>query len=75
MLSINRKRKMIDDLMKKLPDDVVMYQLKTNYHIFRLNNRRIRALFVNIFLKDKRVTQVKTIVIHVTLVPNTSQIL
>ena len=75
MLSIDRKRKMIDDLMKKLPDDVVMYQPKTNYHIFRLNNRRIRALFVNIFLKDKRVTQVKTIVIHVTLVPNTSQIL
>ena len=66
---------MIDVLIKKLPDDVVMYQLKKNYHIFRLNNRRIRALFVNIFLKDKRVTQVKTIVIHVTLVPNTSQML
>ena len=58
VLSVNRKRKIIDDVMKKLPDDVVMYQLKKN-HIFRLNNRRI----------------VKKFVMHVTLVPDTSQML
>ena len=59
MSSVSRKRKIIDDLMEKLPNGVVMYQLKTDYHIFRSDNRRIRSLFVHIFSKDKRVTQVK----------------
>ena len=45
--------------MKKLPDNVVMYQLKKNDHIYWLDNRKIRALFVNKFSKDKRVTKVK----------------
>ena len=61
--------------MEKLPNGVVMYQLITDYHIFRSDNRRIRSLFVHIFSKDKRVTHVKKNVIHVTLVPDTNQML
>ena len=60
--------------MKKLPDNVVMYQLKNNYHIYWLDNRKIRALFVNKFSKVKRVTKVKRTTIPNNLVSDTIQI-
>ena len=66
-----KKKEIIDELMKKLPDNVVMYQLKNNYHIYRLDNRKIRALFVNIFSKIKRVPKVKRTTIPDNLVPDT----
>ena len=49
-----KKKEIIDELMKKLPDNVVLYQLKNNYYIYWLDKRNIRALFVNIFSKVKR---------------------
>ena len=58
MSSVDRKREMVDDLMKRIPDDVMIYRVKKSYHTIRLNNKRIRVLFVNIFSKDKIVTQV-----------------
>ena len=56
--------------MKELPVNVVMYQLENNYYIYRLDNRKIRALFVNIISKVKRVPNVKIITIPDNLVPN-----
>ena len=56
--------------MKKLPDNIVMYQLKNNYHIYRLNNRKIRALFLNKFSKFKNESIVKRTTIPDNLVPN-----
>ena len=49
-----KKKEIIDDLKKELPVNVVMYQLENNYYIYRLDNRKIRALFVNIFRKLKK---------------------
>ena len=49
--------------------------MKKNYHIYRLNNRKVRALFVHIFSKVKRVTKVKRIKLSDTLVPDIIQIL
>ena len=40
------------------------------YHIYRLDNRKIRVLFVNIFSKVKRVPKVKRITIPDILVPD-----
>ena len=68
--SVNLKKEIIDDLMKELPVNVVMYQLENNYYIYRLDNRKIRALFVNIISKVKRVPNVKIITIPDNLVPN-----
>ena len=56
--------------MKELPVNVVMYQLENNYYIYRLDNRKIRALFVNIFSKVKKVPNVKIITIPDNLFPN-----
>ena len=67
--SVNNK-KIIDDLMKELLVNVVMYQLEKCYHIYRLDNRKIRVLFVNIFSKVKRVPKVKRITIPDILVPD-----
>ena len=39
-------KKIIDDLMKELLVNVVMYQLEKCYHIYRLDNRKVRALFI-----------------------------
>ena len=41
--SVNEKQEIIDNLMKKLPDDVMVYQSKSDYHIFRLVKRKIRC--------------------------------
>ena len=54
--------------MKELPVNVVMCQLENNHHIYRLDNRKIRVLFVNIFSKVKRVPKVKRIIIPDNLV-------
>ena len=75
MGSVNNKKEIIDDLMKKLPNNVIMYQLKNNCHIYRLNNRKRRALFDNIFSKVKIVTKVKRTTITDNLVPDVIQIL
>ena len=40
---VNEKQEIIDNLMKKLPDDVMVYQSKSDYHIFRLVKRKIRC--------------------------------
>ena len=68
--SINNKKEIINDLMKELPVNVIMFQLENNYHIYRMNNRKTRALFVNIFSKVKRVPKVKIITIPDILAPN-----
>ena len=56
--------------MKVLPFNVVMYQLENNYRIYRLDNRKIRALSINIFSNVKRVPKVKRITISNILVPD-----
>ena len=70
--SDNNNKIMINDLMKELPDNVIMYQLEKNYHVHRMNNRQIRALFSNVFSKIKRVPvhKVKSITLPDILVPN-----
>ena len=61
-LSENEKRERIDDLMKKIPNDVVVYKLKPDYHIFRLENKKIRSLFIYVlFPKIKEVFKLKKI--------------
>ena len=43
----------INDLINELPDKVIMYQLETDYHIHRMDERQIRNLFINFFRKLK----------------------
>ena len=64
-------------IMKELPVNIVIYQLKTNYHTLQLDNRIIRVLFDNMFSKVKRVPKVKRIIIPDNLVPdlNTTRIM
>ena len=47
--SFNNKKRIINDLIKKLPDNVSMNQLENNYHIHRMNDEKIRNLFLNFF--------------------------
>ena len=54
-----RKQEIINDLMKDLPDQVIMYQLEKDFHIHRLAVRDIRNLFINYFSKIKRVPTLK----------------
>ena len=63
--------------MKELSVNAIMYQLENNYHIYRMDNRKVSALFVNIFSKVKRVPKVKRITIPDNLVPdlNTTRII
>ena len=56
--------------MKELPVNIVIYQLKTNYHTLQLDNRIIRVLFDNMFSKVKRVPKVKIITIPDNVVPD-----
>ena len=60
--------------MQKLPD-ILYISIEKKYHIYRLNNRKIRALFVHIFSKVKKVTKVKRITLSDTLVRDIIQIL
>ena len=69
--SVNNNKIMINALMKELPDNVIVYQLEKHYHVHRMNNRQIRALFSNVFSKIKRVPvpKVKSIALPDILVP------
>ena len=72
MMNLLIIKTIINDLMKEIPDNVIMYQLENNYHIHRINNRQIRALFSNFFQKIKRVPvpKVKTITLPDILIPD-----
>ena len=68
--SINNKKEIINDLMKELSVNAIMYQLENNYHIYRMDNRKVSALFVNIFSKVKRVPKLQRITLPDILVPD-----
>ena len=59
--------------MKKLPYNVVIYQLKSDYHFCCWENRKIRSLSVDVFRKIKGLYKFKKI--HVTLISDTNKML
>ena len=63
--SINNNKTIINDLIKELPDNVIMYQLENNYHIHRMDDRKIRG-----FSKIKRVKRVPVYKVKTNSLPD-----
>ena len=64
------KKTIINDLIKKLPDNVIMYQLEKNHNIHRMDDRQIRSLLINIFSKIKRVKRVPVYKVKTNTLPD-----
>ena len=67
--SINNKKTITNDLIKELSDK---YQLEKKYHIHRMDDRQIIALFLYVFSKIKRVPvyKIKTNSLTDILIPD-----